>query len=107
MVMGGLQKTDKRHQAKPDDLDALISGAALATKIPEKPTAQGADKKAEKEAEEAKNFIFSLTQTVSDDIDDLCLTTTKICRSDVVKAGIKVLLEMPKAERKTLMEKLK
>lgn len=103
MTMGGLKKTDKRHEANSDDLDALGSGSALITNNENSTEKARGSKKPTK----YKPFTFSLTETVSDDIDDLCLTARKINRSDVVKAGVKVLLNMPKAERKTLMEELK
>lgn len=47
-----------------------------------------------------KRCNFSLTQEVSDDIDELSMLprTFKINRSEVVKAGIEALKMMPEAE---------
>ncbi|HHQ4590646.1 TPA: hypothetical protein ACSP19_004114, partial [Aeromonas veronii] len=55
-----------------------------------------------------KRCNFSLTQEVSDDIDELSMLprTFKINRSEVVKAGIEALKMMPEAELIIFMKRV-
>ena len=103
MALSGLKKTDGRRKANKKDLDAVLAGSALRTAEDEVP----AKVKISKIKVKFKAFTFSLTSKVSDDIDDLCLTTKKINRSDVVKAGVIALQRMTKVERKAFMDKTK
>lgn len=54
-----------------------------------------------------KRYTFSLTEFVSDEIDDLTLIAKRVSRSDVVKAGIQALKKLPKNEQVKLVAQLK
>ncbi len=52
-----------------------------------------------------KRYTFSLTEEVSKSIDQLTLTTARISRSDVVKAGVDILSTLSTEELKKIFEK--
>jgi hypothetical protein len=85
MALGGLTKEDKRKDADQEALKKLEKGAQLDVN-------HAAASKAV-----FKRFNFSLTQQVSDDIDELSLVPRKFRanRSDVIKAGVVALQRMP------------
>ena len=54
-----------------------------------------------------KRYNFSLTEDVSERIDEITMITKRINRSDVVKAGIEALYRLPKDEQIELLTQVK
>ncbi len=106
MALKGLQKTDKRRDINPDELERVLSGSDMRTNNPASAT-EKEHMRSPKSRVIFERYTFSLTKKVSDDIDDLCLTTKKINRSDVIKAGVIALQRMAKDERKRVMDQMK
>lgn len=54
-----------------------------------------------------RRFTFSLTEEISEKIDELALTTARTSRSDIVKTGILSLTRLSKEDLKNLLEESK
>ena len=98
MALGNMGKKQKKPRASNEQLQAVGEGAAFHTK-------ENGVVKSNKVV--FKRYNFSLTEKVSENIDELCLSAKKINRSDIVKAGILLLQEMNASERRKFLEKLK
>ncbi len=54
-----------------------------------------------------RRYTFSLTEDVSDDIDELAIVTKRISRSDVIKAGIEAFKQLSKEQQIELLQQIK
>ena len=69
--------------------------------------AKGADKSSTESGAVFRRYTFSLTEDVSEKIDDYTILAKRVSRSDVVKAGLKAFDKLPKTEQVKLLEQVK
>ncbi|NWA11935.1 ribbon-helix-helix domain-containing protein [Pseudomonas gingeri] len=94
----GLAKTstDEKAQRTEDAALAFIGSASL---VAPKPTEPAPEKK-KKPAAKSKRVNFSLDDSIDKQIDKLSMMPRnfKASRSDVIRAGVQLLLSMPRAD---------
>jgi len=54
-----------------------------------------------------KRYNFSLTEQISEDIDNLTMIAKRVSRSDIVKAGIEALKQLPQHKQVALVTQVK
>lgn len=54
-----------------------------------------------------RRYTFSLTESVSAQIDSLTTAKPRLTRSDIIKAGIEALRSMPQAQLEQVIDKAK
>lgn len=85
---------DNRRNISADSLKAL--------------TGEHAKHKAKKVSEKThKSYLFSLTESLSEEIDDYTLIAKKTSRSDVVKAGLYMFSKLSKSEQQEVLKEMK
>jgi hypothetical protein len=101
------QETEQPSQ---EELDKLAREFIKSSPVVTQPSADAPAKpiKVSKKKPLAKRFIFSLTEEASDQIDAVSLLPRKFkaSRSDVIKAGLLALRQMPKSEAIALLAKV-
>lgn len=69
--------------------------------------AKGADVASSESRAVFRRYTFSLTEDVSDKIDDMTILAKRVTRSDVIKAGLKAFDNLKKSEQIALLAEVK
>lgn len=87
----------------PNDIDIAVEEFGRKAELPPSTLIPIPSTQSTKESHRYRRFTFSLTQEISQHIDELSLTAARVNRSDIVKAGILALKTLPEDELKSLL----
>lgn len=84
---------------------AKTGGTNKSKTIQEQSPKKGVSNRKTKKERVCKQYMFSLTEEISADIDNLTMAAPRTSRSDIVKAGVEMLKSLnEEALKKFLME---
>lgn len=97
------RRVQNKIDNKPENIEIAVEEFGRQAELPESKTTTPRTNKSNQGNRRYRRYTFSLTQEISQKIDELSLTAARISRSDIVKAGILALTTLPEEDLKRLL----
>jgi hypothetical protein len=92
-----------KSNSKPENIEIAVEEFGRKAELPASNTTISSPITSVEGKHRYRRFTFSLTQEISQHIDELSLTAARVSRSDIVKAGILALTTLPEEDLKRLL----